>query len=90
MKPTTFALEQNYPNPFNPATMIRYQLPEQRMVNLSVYNMLGQEVARLVDGVQEAGYKEVEWNASRLASGVYIYRLTAGDFVQVHKMVLLK
>jgi hypothetical protein len=93
--PKEFALEQNYPNPFNPKTTIRYALPTQAQVSLKVYNLLGQEIKRLVDEVQEAGYKSVEWsstnnNGMAVASGVYFYRLQAGDFVQVRKMMVLK
>ncbi|MBI4547327.1 MAG: T9SS type A sorting domain-containing protein [Ignavibacteriae bacterium] len=88
--PKEFALHQNYPNPFNPVTVIRYQLPVQSHVTLKIYNLLGQEVRTLVDEVQEAGYKSVEWNAAGMASGVYFYRLRAGNFVDVKKLPLLK
>ncbi len=77
--PSSFVLEQNFPNPFNPSATIRYGLPKAAHVTLKVYNMLGQEVATLVNGVEESGYKSVEWNASGVASGVYFYRLQAGD-----------
>jgi hypothetical protein len=88
--PANFSLEQNYPNPFNPATTIHYALPTTAYVRLSVYNMLGQEMLRLVDGIQDAGYKTVNVNAYTLPSGVYCYRLDAGTFTQVKKMLLLK
>ena len=92
--PGTFALSQNYPNPFNPATAIHYQLPYESQVHLSVYNMLGREVATLVNGTQEAGYKSAEWNANGVASGVYFYKLEAAaggkSFMQVRKMILVK
>ncbi len=89
--PTEFALEQNYPNPFNPSTVIRYQLPVTSHVRLSVYNVLGQEVATLVEGEQEAGYQTAQWNAVDAASGVYIYRLTTSNgFSAQRKMVLIR
>jgi len=88
--PKEFALSQNYPNPFNPTTLIRYNLPVDCQVRLDVYNVLGQRVATLVDGQQKAGYKVATWNAQDIASGVYLYKLTAGDFTSIRKMVLLK
>jgi hypothetical protein len=87
--PITFALEQNYPNPFNPTTTITYGLPHRSQVSLMVYNTLGQQVAQLVSGEQEAGYHEVRFDASGLSSGVYFYRLIAGEFVQTRKLLLL-
>jgi hypothetical protein len=88
--PGEFRLEQNYPNPFNPSTTIRYGLPNSSHVTLTVYNTLGQLVVNLVQGVQEAGYHEVRFDGSRLGSGVYLYRIQAGDFVQTRKLLLLK
>ena len=88
--PKEFALSQNFPNPFNPTTTIKYDLPTAAEVRLVVYNIRGQEVAVLIDGEQLAGYRSIKWNAPNVASGLYIYRLTAGDFVQTRKMVLLK
>ena len=88
--PTTYALEQNYPNPFNPATRVRWQVPESGKVRLVVYDMLGREVAVLVDERREAGRYEVTWDGSHLASGVYFYRMNAGTFTQCQKMLLLK
>ncbi len=85
-----FSLEQNYPNPFNPTTKISYTLPEKSNVELKIYNMLGQEVTTLVNGEQEVGSHSVDFNASNLASGLYIYKIQAGNFTQSKKMMLLK
>jgi len=87
---TTYKLCQNYPNPFNPITEIRYDLPVDCQVRLEIYNLLGQKVATLVDGKEKAGYKTATWDAGSFSSGIYFYRLQAGDFVQTRKMVLLK
>ncbi len=88
--PKEFKLEQNYPNPFNPTTTIQYQLPADAKVTLKIYDVLGSEVTTLVNEEQEAGYKEVKFNASNLASGMYIYRLTANKYVSTKKMMVLK
>ena len=89
-KPVDFNLFQNYPNPFNPTTMIGYQLPITNNVELSIYNLLGQKVATLVNERQNAGYHQVEWNATGFASGVYYYRIEMGNIVQTRKMIYLK
>jgi len=88
--PRTYGLDQNYPNPFNPSTTIRYALPHRSFVTLAVYNTLGQHVAVLVQGEREAGYHEAVFDASGLASGVYLYRLQAGDFIQTKRLVLVR
>jgi len=87
---TSFALHQNYPNPCNPTTVINYELPKATYVLLAVYDMLGREVAALVNGEQTAGYKSVTWNAANVPSGIYFYRLTAGTFTETKKLLLLK
>lgn len=89
--PRTYTLHQNYPNPFNPATLIRYEIPVASSVTLKVYNVLGQEVAELVNGVKQSGSYSVTWDGSSLHSGVYFYRMrTASGFSVTKKMVLLK
>jgi hypothetical protein len=88
--PKDLALQQNYPNPFNPATVIKYELSVPRSVTLIVYDMLGREVAVLVNGEKPAGTYSVTWNAANLTSGVYFYKLTAGNFTQTKQMLLLK
>ncbi len=88
--PHEYDLYQNYPNPFNPSTTIKYALPQASHVSFSVFNTLGQRVALLVDGKQEAGYHEVNFNATGLTSGVYFYRLHAGDYIETKKLILMK
>jgi hypothetical protein len=88
--PVKFSLLQNYPNPFNPTTTIKFQLPEARDVKLVVYDVLGRQVIILVDGRQTAGSHDVKFDASGLSSGVYFYRLTAGDFVKTRKSLLIR
>jgi hypothetical protein len=88
--PSEFALLSNYPNPFNASTVINYELPIDTHVKLEVHNISGQKVATVVDGHQEAGYKSVTWDASDVSSGVYFYKLTAGDFTQIKRTTLLR
>lgn len=88
--PATFSLSQNYPNPFNPSTRIKYGLPSEAKVELYVYNLLGQRVAVLMDERQNAGYHEVVFESRALPSGVYFYRLHAGSFVQMKKMLIVR
>ena len=93
--PHNFSLHQNYPNPFNPIANLRYDLPEQAHVTLTVYDLIGREVTQLVNTVQEAGFRSVQWNATDsfgkpVSAGVYLYQIRAGEFVQTKKMVLLK
>jgi len=88
--PQKFALQQNYPNPFNPVTVISYQLPVNSEVELSIFNTLGQKVATLVSKPQTAGYYTVNWNASSFPSGVYFYRIKAGNFTDMKKMIFVK
>ncbi|MBK7498428.1 MAG: T9SS type A sorting domain-containing protein [Ignavibacteriales bacterium] len=88
--PTEFALMQNYPNPFNPTTTIAYHLPNTSKVQLKVYDVLGNEIETLVNEEKSAGSYEVEFNASSLSSGMYLYKLQAGDLIAVKKLILLK
>ena len=93
--PEVFALHQNYPNPFNPVTTLRYDLPENGHVNITVYDMLGREVKTFLNHTQDAGFKSVIWDATNdygkpVSAGVYLYQIQAGEFVQTKKMVLLK
>jgi hypothetical protein len=88
--PRTYELHQNYPNPFNPTTTIRYELPVRSYVTLKVFNILGEEVATLVDGVEEAGFRSAQLDAGNLASGVYFYRLRSTDFIETRKLMVLK
>ncbi len=88
--PLSFALEQNYPNPFNPATTIRYDLPQNTHVKLSIFDVLGRQVSVLVDDEMQAGRYEVAWAPQTTASGIYFYRISAGRFMHVKKMLFLK
>jgi len=88
--PVAFGLEQNYPNPFNPSTVIRYRIAEAGQVRMSVHDLLGREMAVLVDQAMPAGRYGVRWDARGFASGVYLYRLTAGKSVEVRRMLLLQ
>jgi hypothetical protein len=90
MVPKVFSLSQNYPNPFNPTTTIRFGIPKEVKVTLIIYDMLGSEVTTIVNEKMVPGYYEYQWNASNLASGVYFYRLTAGNFISTKKLLLLK
>jgi hypothetical protein len=88
--PRQFELHQNYPNPFNPNTTIKYELPGFSMVRLSVFDILGREVSVLANDRENAGLYEVKFDAAGLSSGVYFYKLTAGQFVQTRKMTVVK
>jgi hypothetical protein len=93
--PLSFDLKQNYPNPFNPSTSISYEIPQTEFVTLEIYNALGEKVRTLINEVQEAGHYQVEWNAknnsgNQLSSGIYLYRFSAGNYINVMKMVLLR
>jgi hypothetical protein len=88
--PTEFSLEQNYPNPFNPVTNFQFSIVNRQLTILKVYNVLGQEVATLVNEVKQPGTYTVQWDASGMASGMYFYRIQAGDFVATRRLLLLK
>lgn len=88
--PTSYSLYQNYPNPFNPSTSIKFALPKDSKVRLSVYNILGQEMAVLVNGLMPAGYHSVKFDATNLTSGMYIYKIQAENFSEIKKMLLMK
>jgi len=91
----SFLLKQNYPNPFNPTTTITYEIPKASEVNLTIYNTLGQKIRTLINRKQNAGKHEVIWDGkdeigNEVASGIYLYQLRAGDFVQTRKMILMR
>jgi hypothetical protein len=93
--PSQYTLHQNYPNPFNPITTLRYDLPEDAVVNITIYDIMGREIRTLVNSAQDAGFKSIIWNATNdygkpVSAGVYLYKIQAGEFVQTKKMVLLK
>ena len=91
--PNKFVLHQNYPNPFNPVTTLRYDLPENSLVNITVYDMLGRQVKTLMDHTQNAGYRSIIWDATNdygkpVSAGIYLYQIQAGEYIQINKMVL--
>ena len=93
--PTDYFLSQNFPNPFNPITTVKYELPEDSFVDVTVYDMLGNAVNNLVNTYQSSGYKSIQWDATNnqgepVSAGVYLYKIQAGDFVDTKKMILLK
>ena len=88
--PDQYELSQNYPNPFNPNTTIQFSLPKQSQLKIILYNMLGEQLATIAEGMYESGYHKVTFNASNLPSGTYVYRLESSEFIQVKKMILLK
>ena len=92
---TYYILHENYPNPFNPITTLRYNLPEDALVNINIYDMMGRQVRTLVNSQQTVGFKSVQWNAindkgTPVSAGIYLYSIEAGQFRQTKKMVLLK
>jgi hypothetical protein len=86
----SFNISQNFPNPFNPVTKINYELPKDTKVKLVIYDILGREIKTLVNEIKQSGKYTVEFNGSNLASGVYFYRIQAGDYIAVKRMVLVK
>jgi len=88
--PEGFDLAQNYPNPFNPSTTIRYSLPQSSFVTLKIYNLLGKEIESLVSGQKPAGEYEIHWTTKDLPSGIYLYRLKAGEYIETRKFILQK
>jgi hypothetical protein len=86
----SYSLSQNYPNPFNPSTTIKYEIPEKSFVTIKVYDVLGNEVANLVDEEKQAGDHIVNFDAAKLSSGVYFYSLSSGNYLSTKKMILLR
>ena len=93
--PIQYALYQNYPNPFNPTTTLRYDIPENSYVTITIYDMLGRHIKTLINQTQDAGYRSIIWDATNdygkpVSSGIYLYQIQAGEYMQTKKMVLLK
>ncbi len=88
--PQNINLSQNYPNPFNPSTIINFKLPLKSFVSLKVYDVLGREIKTLISGERKSGIYNIAFRAEELSSGIYFYKLEAGDFIQTKKMILLK
>ena len=93
--PHNFLVYQNHPNPFNPITNLRYYIPQDVNVNITIYDMMGRQIKTLANGIQSSGYKSVQWDATNnqgkpVSAGVYLYKIQAGDFVDTKKMILLK
>ncbi len=88
--PTEFLLSQNYPNPFNPSTKIRYSIPQSSNVIIKVFDILGNEIETLVNEEKPVGTYEITWYAENLPSGIYLYKLQAGNYLETRKMILMK
>ena len=88
--PQDYRLDQNYPNPFNPSTTIKFSLPKASHVDLSIYNLLGEKVIEVLNEFMNTGHHEKNINLQTLSSGIYVYKLNAGDFMQTKKMILMK
>ena len=88
--PNKFSLHQNYPNPFNPVTKIKFDIAKNTNVKLRIYDVTGREVLKITDAYMTAGSYSFQWNASQFASGIYFYRLDAGEYSEIKKMILVK
>lgn len=88
--PIEYKLEQNYPNPFNPSTIIKFAVPERSNVIIKIYNITGEEIQTLVNEEKERGWYEIKFNSNGLASGIYLYRMQAGSYISIKKMMLIK